>query len=272
MVNFALNHMTVANASFEELLIIARQSGCCGVELRNDLAAPMFGGLVATAAAKRIAASDLKIFALAEVKSFNHLTAQTVPDTENLAALGKACGAQGLALIPANDGTRLDEATRRKDLTHALSELVPILESYDLTGFVEPLGFASSSIRSKREVVEVIESLNVADRIKLVHDTFHHFVAGETECFAQHTGMVHVSGVVDAQLAPDQMQDAHRVLVTKDDLLQNVEQLAMLAANGYRGPVSMEAFAREVHDFTNPAEHLQNSFQFISSGLAARVA
>ena len=272
MGNFALNHMTAANASFEELLVIAQQCSCSGVELRNDLSSPLFSGLEVEVAAECIAASNLKVFALAEVKSFNHLTAQTVADAENLAAIGKACGAEGIALIPANDGSRLAEATRREDLHRALSELIPLLENYDLYGFVEPLGFSSSSLRSKREAVEVIEGLNASDRVKLVHDTFHHFLAGETECFAQHTGMVHVSGVADSQVAPAKMQDSHRGLVAQDDRLQNIEQLSMLAEQGYHGPVSMEAFAPEVHNFLNPAEYLRDSFQFISSGLAAKVA
>ncbi len=264
--------MTAANASFEELLAIAQVCDCRGVELRNDLKSPLFGGIDPLAAAQMSEQCDLKILALAEVKSFNHLSARTVASTEQLAAIGKACGAEAIVLIPSNDGSRTDEATRKKDLQHALSELKPVLESYGITGFIEPLGFTTSSVRSKREVVDAIESLDASHCMKLVHDTFHHFLAGESEIFAQHTGMVHISGVVNTGISADQMQDMHRVFVTSADRLQNLEQLAALDSAGYHGPISMEAFATEIHNLPNPAEQLRDSFQFISSGLAARVA
>lgn len=272
MGNFAINHMTAAKASFEELLVVAQQCGCSGVELRNDLESPLFGGVEPEAAAELISAKNLRILALAEVKSFNHLSDQILATAEKLGAVASACGAEAIALIPANDGSRTDEVTRKKDLHNALSALIPILERYDVNGFVEPLGFTTSSVRSKREVVEAIDSLRATDRVKLVHDTFHHFLAGETEFFPRHTGMVHVSGVDDTAVTTQQMQDAHRVLVTIDDRLQNVEQLAALYEGGYQGPVSMEAFAREVHNFPNLAEQLRGSFQFMRSGLAERVA
>ena len=58
-----------------------------------------------------------------------------------------------------------------------------------------------------------------------MHDTFHHHLAGETEFFPERTGIVHISGVVDPDVAVDDMLDPHRVLVDDADRLENVPQI-----------------------------------------------
>ena len=264
--------MTAANTSFAGLLAMAQACGCSGVELRNDLGSALFDGDAPAAAANMALQFELQIFAVAQVESFNHLSVGTVEAVEKLATIAAACGSAGIALIPANNNTRTDQIIRRQDLLDALRELVPLLEQHGICGFVEPLGFASASLRFKHEVVDAIEKLGANHCIRLVHDTFHHVLAGERDCYPEHTGMVHVSGIINCDLSVDQMRDSHRVLVDARDRLRNVEQVSALQKGGYNGPVSMESFAPEVHQDSNLAEHLQASFQFISSGLATRVA
>ncbi|MEM7259123.1 MAG: TIM barrel protein [Pseudomonadota bacterium] len=272
MINTSINHMTAANASFAQLLSLANACSCTGIELRNDLSSPLFDGLSAAAAGDACRARGLQVYAVAEVVAFNRFTDATLDQAQSLARQAKDCGAQGIVLIPANDGSApaLDERTAM--LTNALSKLLPVLDKYDLTGFVEPLGFTASTLRYKSEAIDAIEALDATERFKLVHDTFHHYLAGETQCYATHTGMVHVSGVVDASLNSTQMQDNHRVLVDQHDKLGNVKQLKTLTSAGYSGPVSMESFAPQVHDLSDPVSALQDSFDFINSGLAAAVA
>jgi hypothetical protein len=43
--------------------------------------------------------------------------------------------------------------------------------------------------------------------VRLVHDTFHHFVAGETKIFTERTGLVHISVVTDAGATAATMRD-----------------------------------------------------------------
>ena len=265
MLNFALNHMTLANASYDALLDTAAQCGCVGIEVRNDLSSELFDGLDPAQAGARATDKGLAIFAVAEVKAFNNFSEQTLQQAV-------ACGAKSVSLIPRCDGRETDATVRKNNLDTAIRELQPLLESFALTGLIEPLGFEAASLRYKSEVIDKLEKHGAHGAFKLVHDTFHHFLSGETETFAPYTGIVHISGVVDTTIVPDQMQDAHRVLVSDADRLQNQEQVASLKLDGYDGPVSMEAFAPEVHNFLNPAEYLRDSFQFISSGLAARVA
>ncbi|HLQ19819.1 MAG TPA: sugar epimerase, partial [Tabrizicola sp.] len=90
--------------------------------------------------------------------------------------------------------------------------------------------------------------------------------------FPEYTGIVHVSGVVDQEVGINEMRDPHRVLVTPQDRLGNVEQIAALQAAGWSGPVSYEAFSPEVHAHADPAAELAKSLDFIRQGLAARAA
>jgi len=101
----------------------------------------------------------------------------------------------------------------------------------------------------------------------LVHDTFHHYLAGGGPVFPDMTGMVHVSGVTDNTLALQDIKDEHRVLVNEHDRLENIVQLRTLVDGGYAGPVSMEVFSPDVHALINPAIALRESYDYITSAI-----
>jgi 2-keto-myo-inositol isomerase len=105
---------------------------------------------------------------------------------------------------------------------------------------------------------------------RLVHDTFHHHLAGEDIFFPNLTGLVHISGVEDADLPVDQMRDGHRVLVGDADRLGNVRQLRELLARGYHGALSFEPFASEIAEADDIEERLGASIDYIRGELAAR--
>lgn len=272
MLPTALNHMTVARRSFAETLDIAAALGCIGVELRNDLPQPLFDGLDPEAAGERLRERGLRLLALAEVKRFNDWSEDKAAEALALMRIARAAGAEAVSLIPRNDGQGLGNGERQANLRVALRALKPMLEDHDLVGLVEPLGFPVCALRFKAEAVEAIEALGAAGRFRLVHDTFHHTLAGGGPLFPEHTGIVHISGVVDPAVPVAEMTDAHRVLVDGADRLGNVEQLAALEAAGYRGPVSFEAFAAEVHALAEPAREIARSFEFIRSRLADKAA
>ncbi|MEM6988669.1 MAG: TIM barrel protein, partial [Pseudomonadota bacterium] len=243
-----------------------------GVELRNDLEGPLFDGADAAAASALAASHGIEILAIAEVPAFNDGSERAFDTLERLAQTASAVGARGVALIPRNDGQLRDATARRAALSAALERFAPVLERHAVVGFVEPLGFEQSSLRSKREVVDLIEALGLSEHYQLVHDTFHHHLAGERELFPAHTGMVHVSGVVDPSLTPATMTDADRVLVDGDDQLGNLDQLRALHGGGYQGPVSIEAFAPSVHALDAPAAALAQTFHYMRSDLSATAA
>lgn len=272
MPRFAINHMTVANASYASLLSTASLTKCSGVEVRMDLSSPLFDGQDPVSAGLAAKAAGLQIYAVAEVRAFNNFTASTREQAASLIEIANACGAQAVSLIPENSGAKADLLQRRTCLLAAMRELQPMLASCGLIGLIEPLGFATSSLQFKAEAVDAIEQLGAADTFKIVHDTFHHHLCGEKSFYPEHTGIVHISGVVDNKLKRCDMRDEHRVLVDASDRLGNLEQLSALTDAGFNGPVSVEAFAPKVHQFTDPKAQLCGSFEFITTALAASVA
>lgn len=259
MTAFALNHMTVARLGYVQLLDLAADLGCVGVEVRNDLPQALFDGMDPAAAGELAREKGLRLLAVAEVKRFNDWSDTKASGALALMKIAQAAGAEAVSLIPRNDNLGLGNGERQAALRVALKALMPMLEDHGLTGMVEPLGFEICALRSKAEAVEAIEGIGGKGRFRLVHDTFHHTLAQGGAYFAEHTGIVHISGVVDATVTLAQMTDAHRVLVDAQDVLGNVAQVRALQAAGYAGPVSYEAFAPSVHALPHPGPALRAS-------------
>ncbi len=265
---FALNHMTVRRSSYAELLELAAGIGCVGVELRNDLGTSFFEGMPAENAAALAAEYGLRILALAEVKMFNDWSNTKETEVHNLMETAVTCGAESISLIPRNDGIRTSRNERIADLRVAMHGLMPLLDQFDLVGLIEPLGFETCGLRYKSEIVDEIEAIGGTDRFRLVHDTFHHTLAGGGSIFASHTGVVHISGVNNPELAVSEMQDWDRVLVDAQDRLGNISQISSLNSAGYSGPISFEAFSPIVHRIPDPQAELTRSIDFITSTLS----
>ena len=269
MLPIGINHMTIPRASARRLLDVAKQLGAVGVELRNDLDRPLFDGETPAEFGAEAQASGTRILALAEVKAFNQDTATKRDTAENLISTASVCGAEGVALIPHVAEATVPRPDQRTALRTALDVLRPVLESYSMIGLIEPLGFSNSSLRFKEDVVRVLDDMQRPACFKIVHDTFHHHLAGGGPGYADLTGIVHISGITDPAPAVDQMQDAHRVLVDADDRLGNIAQLSQLQEEGFAGPASFEAFSPEIHQFSDPTEALAGSIAFITAQLAA---
>ncbi|MEP3346652.1 MAG: TIM barrel protein [Litoreibacter sp.] len=264
MLKFALNHMTTPSLTMEQLVSLADELGLVGVELRNDLAHPMFDG--ATPAV--VANQNIPILALAEVKAFNDFSRDTLNAATALMDLAVEAGAPAIALIPKVGGSPVAET----DLRAALTGLAPELEMRGLIGLIEPIGFASSSLRFKAEVVNLINELDIGGQFGLIHDTFHHALSGEGEVFPKHTKLVHISGVMNAKMAFTSMGDEDRALVEAGDRLGNVKQISELMRGGYSGPFSFEAFSPDVHALDDPKAALSRSIRFIENSVMAHAA
>ena len=272
MIDFALNHMTVPKASWSGLIDVAGRLGCVGVEVRNDLGRALFDGRTPNEAGEMARDTGLRILCVSEIRRFNAWDEDRALEARNLVRIASAAGAEAVCLIPRNDGMGTRDGERQADLRAALRAVRPMLEDAGIVGLVEPLGFDSCALRHKSEAVEAIEEIDAAGTFRLVHDTFHHHLAGGGPSFPEHTGIVHVSGVVDPQLAVSDMEDEHRILVDERDRLGSTDQIAALVAAGYAGPVSFEVFAREVHDIDDPVAALGASMELIRAHLAAVAA
>jgi 2-keto-myo-inositol isomerase len=266
---WALNHMTTPNLGYVDFLDLARRLGCVGVELRNDLDRALFDGVDPAQAGQMARDRGLRIVGLSQVYPFNSWSDAIAAEVRALIATAQAAGAETISLIPRNDGTGTAEGERQANLRVALKEIAPMLRETGMTALVEPLGFGRSSLRSKTELVDILTALDLLDHFKLVHDTFHHTLAGGGPIYAELTGIVHISGVVSPELTIDQMEDEHRVLVDERDRLENIDQIAALLAAGYDGPISYECFSPETHALADPYQAIKRSFEFIASQVQA---
>ncbi len=262
---FALNHMVAPRQDFCALASLARELGLDAVELRNDLpGVPLQDGSPTASVRDQATAAGVSILGINALQRFEQWDDVRRTDACALADQAWGCGASAIVLCPTND--RQDARApglRARDLRHALEALLPILSERGLQGLVEPLGFPQSALRTKRDAVCAIRDVDGSEVFGLLHDTFHHFLAGETGFFPEHTGLVHISGVEDPTPAVDELRDGHRVLVSGQDRVGNIAQLRGLLDGGYAGAFSFEPFSDTVHTMPDPAPALRESMALI---------
>jgi 2-keto-myo-inositol isomerase len=268
---FALNRMAVPRVSFADFAAMTRRLGVGAIEIRNDLPGIEIGDGVPASDIGAIArAHGLAIRSINALQRFEQFTAEREAEAIAMARYARDCGAEALVLCPTNsraDARSADE--RHAALVHALTSLKPILADHGLVGLVEPLGFEECAVRRKSQAVRAFEEIGADATFRLVHDTFHHHLAGEGLFFPQWTGLIHISGVEDTALHANQMRDGHRVLVGGADRLGNVAQLRTLLDAGYAGYVSFEPFAEEIAAATDIEAQLAASMAYLNAGVNA---
>ncbi|MCC0029323.1 MAG: TIM barrel protein [Brucellaceae bacterium] len=275
---FALNHMAAPRLDCRAFIDLAASLGCAGVELRNDLAdkrlteRAFFDGEPPEVIGAHARGCGLRLLGLSEAYGFNDWSDAMRAKVQMLIDQATASGAESISLIPSNDGAAMADTERLGKLRAALGEILPMLEKASMTALIEPLGFTTSSLRLKSEAIEAIDAVGGGARYKLVHDTFHHHLAGETQFFPDRTGIVHISGVTDPALDVGDMQDGHRILVDAHDRLGNVAQIRELLDAGYEGAFSYEPFSPSVHALDDPEAALRASMDFISAALVGQAA
>lgn len=268
---FALNHIAAPRRDFAAFAALSRDLEITEVEIRNDLpGVALQDGTPAASVHAAAMAQGVTILTINALQRFNVWNDTRAAEAQTLAAYAQAAGARALVLCPLNDpADQRDQTVRASDLRTALAALAPILTAYGLLGLVEPLGFEESSLRLKRTAIDAIDAVGHAATFAVLHDTFHHFLAGETEYFPLRTGLVHISGVEDRDVPRAQIRDAHRVLVGPADLMDNVGQIRTLLRGGYTGPFSFEPFSERVHAMADVADALRASVSFITESVAA---
>jgi 2-keto-myo-inositol isomerase len=262
--NFALNHMVAPKLGYADFFDLALSLGVTAVEIRNDIPTSLMGNKNAKAIAKLARDRGITIINVNALQRWNQWNKGKAAEAVRLAEYTALTGAKNLILVPTNDKSFRPSSEQRLDgIRTALDGLKSILKDHGLIGCVEPLGFAECSLRLKKEALTLIDEVNGAKRFKITHDTFHHFVAGETDVFAERTGLIHVSGVVDRKYTISTMRDPQRVLVDAQDMIDNKGQVKCLAAGGYKGYVSFEPFAADVHRSRQIARDVARSMDFL---------
>ncbi|WP_422072455.1 TIM barrel protein [Tranquillimonas rosea] len=258
--DFAINHISAPSLPLQAFFAMVRRLGANRVEIRNDT--PDVMNSVAPEEVRAAAgAAGVEILSINALYPFNVWSGDLPERAVKMADYARDCGAKALVMCPLNDGTPV----ARAELVAALRAMAPILRDRGLTGLVEPLGFPISSLRTKGAAIDAIRAAGSTDVYRIMHDTFHHHLAGEGELYPDWTGLVHISGVTDPEVAVEDMLDAHRRLVDDGDRLENIPQLRALLDGGYRGPISFEPFAEEVHALADPEAALRESMEFVAS-------
>ncbi|RVH92395.1 xylose isomerase [Sinorhizobium medicae] len=261
---FALNHMAAPALPLDAFFALAASLGISMVEIRNDIAGNAILDGTNSQQVKALAEKyGLTIISINALQRFNEWNETRADEAHELITYARDCGAKALVLVPVNDGSGKEDRVRQANLRQALSALKPMLDTAAIIGLVEPLGFEVCSLRSKAEAAEAIREISGEGTFRLVHDTFHHHLSGEDRFLADMTGLVHVSGVADGNLAVADMRDPDRVLIGAGDRLDNEGQIRRLRAEGYAGPLSFEPFAPSVHELADPANALRESMNYL---------
>jgi len=266
---YALNHSIAPGRRFRDFAQIARALDLADVEIRNDLPGVEIADGTSAAEMRRIAAElGVRIATINALQRFDDWNEIRAGEARSLAGYARECGARALVLCPVNDIADARDAVRRgADLRRALAGLVPILREAGIGGLVEPLGFPQSALRTKGAALAAIGDVSAGEVISLVHDSFHHFLSGETEFYPGQTGLVHISGVDDRRLSRSEMKDEHRVMVGPDDALGTAGQLRSLIGGGYSGLISVETFAPGIQAIADICAALRSSL----AGLTAPI-
>ncbi len=261
---FSLNHMVAPGLDYREFFDLALRLGVNAVEIRNDIKTAKMGNKNAKAIGKLAKDKGITIINVNALQRWNQWDKKKADEAAKLAEYTALTGAKNLILVPTNDTTfRPEQSARLDGLRAALDGLKKILKDHNLIGCVEPLGFVECSLRLKSEAIAAIDDVGGASRFKLTHDTFHHFVAGEQDVFAARTGLIHVSGVIDKKHTRGTMRDAQRVLVDAHDMIDTKGQVKRLIAGGYKGFVSFEPFAKDVHADKAIARSVARSMDYL---------
>ncbi|MGM5012953.1 TIM barrel protein [Rhizobium sp. 969_B3_N1_2] len=265
-IRFALNHMAAPSLAIDDFFALTKSLGIDAVEIRNDLSGnAILDGTKPEAIKQAAERHGLTIISINALQRFNDWNTARAAEAQELIDYASACGAKALVLVPKNDGTGCADGERQANLRESLTALKPMLDKAGIIGLVEPLGFEICSLRSKTEAAEAIKELGAQSTFKLVHDTFHHHLAGEASTFPELAGLVHISGVSDPAVSVADMRDSHRVLVDGDDRLDNAGQIKALLQAGYKGPFSFEPFAAKVHAVKDPAAALRASMDYLTA-------
>jgi 2-keto-myo-inositol isomerase len=257
-----LNRIIKPQIPLEEFLQFTADLGIRYVEIRNDFTDKgVLDGLSDGALQMAFNQTGVKALTINALYPFEDtkVLKENIEKLKGLIAAAKRINCPRIVLCPLNDAKdKRSPAQRADELVTALTAYGLLFAEAKMIGLVEPLGFQICSLRTKKAALEGIARCDYPGSYQLLHDTFHHYLSGETEFFPKQTAIVHVSGVL-AGKSKVAITDEDRILVTKDDIMDNRGQIAALLDGECIAPISYEPFSPQVREL--PLSELKAQLQ-----------
>lgn len=267
---FALNRIIYPHAPLKDFIDLALVCGISKIELRNDLEGGRIIDSLSSNELSSICKSEgVEIISVNAVQKFN-LPANFINAREEIKEISSLCNeinCSSIVLCPNNEiDDKRTSAEFLRDTIDALNFYASTFRDYELTAYIEPLGFPECSIRTKRDAMEAIQKSDCPEIYKIIHDTFHHFLSSELEYYFEATGLVHISGVSE-DIKKSAVKDEHRILINCNDKMDSLKQIHILEESGYPGLYSFEPFATSVQKMSKSdlIKAVNNSLNYIIS-------
>jgi 2-keto-myo-inositol isomerase len=259
---YSLNRMIKPSLLLEEFFRLSCDTGSTGIELRNDiLDGRILDGLKPEELKKMAEDYGQEIVSINAIQKFNLGARRQVvlEEVKRFIDISERCGCKMVVMCPNNEAhDNRSKEVRYDETVKSLNYIGKLLKNTSIIGLLEPLGFSISSLRYKKDAVSALKECDYSDCFKITHDTFHHYLSNDETFYPDNTGLIHVSGITE-YLPMKDYTDAHRVLVTKADVMGNLSQIVNLGNNGYSGYISFEPFSEAVQNM--PYSELVNQIR-----------
>jgi len=251
----SLNRILSPQLPLPEFLKLTADLGMKMAEVRNDFAEKgVLDGLSEAQLKKALAETGVRIITINALYPFEHGKSlqANVEKLKGLIAEARKVSCPHIVMCPFNEvGDPRTPTQRATDLVAALNAYGPLFTEAGMVGLIEALGFERSALRTKRAALDGIARCAYPKAFALLHDTFHHYLSGETELFPRETALIHVSGVV-AGKPKRAIEDDDRILVDSSDVLDSRGQVAALLKAGCQAPISYESFSPKIRALPVP--------------------
>lgn len=254
---FCINRKIAPNLDLEQFFSLVKKCGLNKVELRNDMPSGKVTDNLSNDQLNALAEKyGIEIVTINALGMFNLLDDQAalLKNAEALLSQAQAIRSKALVLCPhCSAGDNRSEEQKKTDTLAALKLLAPLFRQYGVQGYVEPLGFGISSLRSSLLTQSLIRDSGAP--YKIVLDTFHHYLSDVTqpEFDAQiqidGIGLVHLSGVEDLR-AKSALSDEERIMLSDKDRLESKKKVQDLERLGYTGIYAFEPFSSQLDSWT----------------------
>ena len=260
----SINHSICPSLSYENFFKLAKDLEIPNVEIRNDLLNLNFDLKAINEISDLKEKYKINVISINALQKFNIWNKERKDELLFLCNAAKKINCKGIVLVPLNSGKYYEEDQRLSLLKNSLNEIGLILSDYAIKGYVEPLGFKSSSLRYKSDVIDLLDTIENKSKFSLVHDTFHHTVAEDKSIYVEHTSIVHISGVKNLVEESYNFTDEMRELIDESDRIKNVEQINFFLKNKFNSFFSIEPFSEKIQESKNHLQLIKETLKFIN--------